>query len=73
MNQKGEGFGGRERESGRETPESKTEKNFFSFPSIIFFFSNNEHFQIRISYSPAVVTYRTHGSAWYPLFSITFK
>lgn len=31
-------------------------------------------FQINLnSYSPAIVMYLTHGSAWYPLFSIILR
>lgn len=30
-------------------------------------------YAILISYSPPVVIYLTQGSAWYPLFSMTFK
>lgn len=30
-------------------------------------------YDILISYSPAVVMYLTHGSAWYPLFSMTLR
>ena len=72
---------GKTRESGERkgTVKTKNKKRPIFSPlrhvvSISRVFKKNPFLHaVLISYSPAVVTYLTQGSAWYPLFSITFR